>query len=39
MARILIPCDNAIVSIRITNVIRFVRFNLPRREFRLSLLG
>ena len=39
VARILIPCDSAIVSIRITNVIQFVRFNLLRRQFRLRLLG
>ena len=39
VARILIPCDSAIVSIRINNVIQFVRFNLLRRQFRLGLLG
>ncbi len=35
VARILIPCDSVIVSIGINNVIQFVRFNLPRRQFRL----
>jgi hypothetical protein len=39
VGRILIPCDNVIISIRINNVIRFVRFNLLRRQFRLGLLG
>jgi hypothetical protein len=39
MARILIPCDSVIVSIGINNVIRFVRFNLPRRQFRVGRLG
>ena len=37
VARLLIPCDSVIVSIRITNVIQFVRFNLLRRQFRLRL--
>ena len=39
LARILIPCDSAIVSIGINNVIQFVRFNLLRRQFRLRLAG
>ena len=39
VARILIPCDSVIVSIRINNVIQFVRFNLLRWQFRLRLLG
>jgi hypothetical protein len=39
MARILIPCDSVIVPIGINNVIRFVWFNLPGRQFRVGRLG